>query len=67
MKVRRLMEILLEASPDAEVMWYNSELTKELFKENSFPEKMIIYGKLKLLNELKEEILEIINEDGWIK
>ena len=45
------------------VMCYNSELTKELFKENSFPEEMIICGKLKLLNELKEEILEIINED----
>lgn len=44
-------------------MCYNSELTKELFKENSFPEEMIICGKLKLLNELKEEILEIINED----
>lgn len=42
---------------------YNSELTKDLFKENSLFEKVIIYEKLELLEKLKEEIGEIINED----
>lgn len=41
---------------------YNSELNKDLFKENSLFEKVVIYEKLELLEKLKEEIEEIINE-----
>ena len=42
---------------------YNSELNKDLFKENPLFEKAVIYEKLELLEKLKEEIGEIINED----
>lgn len=41
---------------------HNSKWTKELFTERTHTEKLVVYGKLELLNELKEEILEIINE-----
>lgn len=41
---------------------YNSELNKDLFKENSLFEKVVIYEKLELLEKLKEEIEEIIND-----
>lgn len=42
---------------------HNSKWTKELFKKGTHTEKLVVYGKLELLNELKEEIMEIINED----
>lgn len=42
---------------------HNSKWFKKLFKTGTHTEKLVVYGKLELLNELKEEILEIINED----
>lgn len=41
---------------------HDSKWNKKLFKKGTHTEKLVVYGKLELLNELKEEILEIINE-----
>lgn len=41
---------------------HNSKWSKKLFKKGTHTGKLVVYGKLELLNELKEEILEIINE-----
>lgn len=41
---------------------HNNKWFKKLFKKGTHTEKLVVYGKLELLNELKEEILEIINE-----
>lgn len=35
---------------------------KELSKKETHIEKLVVYGQLRLLAELKEEILEIIND-----
>nr|WP_302968091.1 hypothetical protein [Methanobrevibacter smithii] len=36
---------------------YNSKWTKELFTEGTHTGKLVAYGKVELLNKLKEEIL----------
>ena len=41
---------------------HDNKWNKKLFKKGTHTEKLVVYGKLELLNELKEEILEIINE-----
>ena len=41
---------------------HDSKWNKKLFKKRTHTEKLVVYGKLELLNDLKEEILEIINE-----
>lgn len=38
------------------------KLDKELSKKETHIEKLVVYGQLQLLAELKEEILEIIND-----
>lgn len=38
------------------------KLDKELSKKETHIEKLVVYGQLGLLAELKEEILEIIND-----
>lgn len=38
------------------------KLDKELSKKETHIEKLVVYGQLRLLAELKEEILEIIND-----
>ncbi len=45
------------------VLKYNEKkLDKELSKKETHIEKLVVYGQLGLLAELKEEILEIIND-----
>ena len=41
---------------------HNNKWFKKVFKKGTHTEKLVVYGKLELLDELKEEILEIINE-----
>lgn len=41
---------------------HNNKWSKKLFKKGTHTEKLVVYGKLELLDKLKEEIMEIINE-----
>ena len=43
--------------------YHNSKWTKKLFKKGTHHEKLVVYGKLELLNELKKEMLDIIDEN----